>query len=115
MIVHNEATLDEAVALVLEGTIKYSDEFQYRTVTTEEHLRGLASQAFSRNDVAIVAPLGQERTMEVHSVARREVRVMRAELEKVAIKKFLDDNPEIKQAKTVEEAIKILHAKQRGG
>lgn len=114
MIIHNEETLEEAILLVGQGPIKYSDEYSYRTVTSERQLRGLVAQAFGRKDIAVVAPVGQERSMEVHSMARRAIKTARAEAEKGAIKQFLAANPEVRKAKTVGEAMRIFHAKQKG-
>lgn len=113
MIIHDEETLEAAIALVLRGPIRYSDEFVYRTVTSEGQLRGLVAQAFERKDIGVAVPLGQEKTMEVHSVARRAIRAERAEREKAGLKKFLAANPEIRQAKTVGEAMRLFQAKQR--
>jgi len=113
LIIHDDETLEEAVALVLQGPVKYSDEYSYRTVASETQLRELITQAFSRQDISIVVPVGQERSMEVHSVARRAVKLARENAEKTAVRQFLSDNPEVRKAKTVDEAMRIFRTKHK--
>lgn len=115
MIIHNEDTLEEAVVLVQQGPIRYSDEWAYRTVTTVELLRSLATQALNRGDIAIVAPVGQERAMEEHASTRRAIRLQRREQEKVAVKTWVAEHPEVKKAKTVGEIVKIIRASKGFG
>jgi hypothetical protein len=113
LVVHDEDSLEAAVVLVLQGPIKYSDEYAYRTVSSERALRSMAANAFARGDVAVVASLGQEHLMEVHSVARRLVREQRNARERAAVKRFLAENPEIRKAESVEEALKLFRARQK--
>lgn len=108
MIIHNEETLEEGVALVKQGSVRYSDQYSYRLVTSEALLRTLALQALSRDDVAVVAMLGQERSMENHALALRTTKAQRRETETQAVKTWVREHPEVKKAETASEIMRII-------
>lgn len=109
MVIHDENTLEEGIVMVQQSPIRYSDEFSYRTVTTVDLLRSLASPALERGDIAIVVPLGQESSMEEHAPTRRAFREQRREQEKLSTRRWVAEHPEVKKAKTTSEILKIIH------
>lgn len=59
ILVHDEDTLEQAVQLVQQDAVSYSDRYQFRTVTTPEMLRTLVAAAFERNEIMLVGESGE--------------------------------------------------------
>jgi len=105
MVIHDEDTLEQALSLLAtDGSVRYSDTFSYVIITTPETLEKQVRSAFDRGDIAIVCPVGQERSMEVHSVELGRVKARRRVQEKKEFQEFMRSNPEFKKA--VDEAYK---------
>lgn len=94
MIVHDEETLQSALqTLESRGSLRYSDQYAYIIVTTPETLELLCRRAFDRNDVVVVVPRGEERSMEVHTVAQKTIRKKRADEERKRVREWAREHP----------------------
>lgn len=113
MIIHNEGTLEEAVALVRQEPVRYSDYYAYRIVSSEELLRNLSLQALSRGDVAVVVLVGQEGSMEGHPAALKRIKAQRRETETQAVRAWVRAHPEVKKAQTTTEILRIIHGRAK--
>ena len=94
MIIHDEESLEEALLLVEQGPIRYSDEYAYIIVNSPETLKYNVMRAFGRNDIAIVAPVGDESLMEVHHAERLKVMARRRVEEKKGVQEYFREHPE---------------------
>ena len=101
MIVHDEETLEAALAmLAASGVVRYSDEFSYRTITSPEQLEHLCLAALEEGDVAVVA--SDIAQMEEHGATLRLVKKRRAQEERRKIREWVKQHPELAKAKAEE-------------
>jgi len=107
MIVHDEETLEEALVMVAQGPVRYSDTYNYITISDAETLNRKVTSAFNTGDIAIIVPTGQEGSMEDHSQSLYKIRAQRKRQEAKDIRKWVAEHPEVKEAKSDEEIIKI--------
>lgn len=75
--------------------VRYSDHYAFIIITTPETLELQCRRALTRNDIAVVVPLGREREMENYTTTLRNVRVERARAEKRRIKEWMEAHPEV--------------------
>jgi len=94
MVVHDEATLVEALSRLDEGPLRYSDTYAYVVISDPSTLERLVHSAFSRDDIAIVAAVGHELSMEEHAKELTRVRKQRREREKLGTQEFFREHPE---------------------
>lgn len=100
MVIHDEETLTAALSLIDQEPLRYSDEFAYIVVTDPTTLERLARRAFERNDIAVVAHVGHELSMEEHAKERTKIRKARREQEKTGTQEFFREHPErVEQAR----------------
>lgn len=104
MIVHDSETMEDAMALVGQGPVRYSDTFAYVIVTIPSSLEKLLTSALERDDVAIVVLKGMESTMEVHSNVLARVQKQRRVKELKDVRAYMGEHPEL--AKALGEALK---------
>jgi len=109
MIVHDEETLEEALVMVAQGPVRYSDKHNYITISDAETLSRKVTSALNTGDIVIIVPTGQEGSMEDHSQSLFKIRARRKRQEAKDIRKWVADHPEIKEAKSDEEIIKMYH------
>ena len=107
MIIHDEDTLQQALTLVEQSPVRYSDQFAYVIVSSPGSLEKAARIALERNDIAIVVPVGQESTMEEHCRERPRILARRTRQELKAVRRWISEHPELKEAKTEQEIIKL--------
>jgi len=94
MVIHDEATLDEALLLTDSGPVRYSDEYAYIIITNRDTLESKARSALSRGDIAIVVARGMESEMEDHFVELGKVRGRRKRQEQKDIREYFRTHPE---------------------
>lgn len=105
MIVHDEDTLQQALSLVEQGPVRYSDEYAYVIVSSPGSLKKAAGTALERGDIVVVVPVGQEYRMEDHAKERPKVLERRKRRELKDVRKWISEHPELKEAKTEREMI----------
>ena len=115
MIVHNEETLEEAFQMLGASPlgVRYSDRFAYVVVSSPYTLENLSRSALKRRDIAIVVPVGQEASMEVHSHALPRILAQRKRQELKDVRKWISEHPELKEAKTEQEIIKLYQRSRK--
>ena len=81
MIVKDEATTEEALRMLESSPkgVRFSDRWRYTIVTKSDVLEFLCSEVLEHDDIAIVAPIGQENKMENYAAVLPKVRKERAE------------------------------------
>ena len=97
MIVHDEATLRMAGDLLYEiypTRLRFKDQYNYLIVKDEDVLEKLARKALKRGDIVIVAPVGEEASMEEHGRSLTRIRRQRKEAEEEAMKRYIKEHPE---------------------
>lgn len=94
MIVKDEKTLAQALALVAEKPVRYSDATRFALVTKPSDLSDYAAEAFERGDIAIVVPVGQEAYMESHDWELKMLHRHQREEEKRLVRKWVTSHPE---------------------
>lgn len=77
IIVKDDDTLEQAVQLAQQESVRYSDRYQFRTISSPETLRTLCNEAFGRSEIALVASLDEElpdykATWRAYKAERRE-------------------------------------------
>ena len=114
MIVHNEETLEEALQMLAASPlgIRYSDEYSYVTYSRVGQVEYALRRALGRGDVAVVVPVGQEHFMEDHARERPKILERRKRQELKDVREWISEHPELKEAKTEEEVVK-LYRKER--
>jgi len=112
VIVHDEDTLQQAMSLVEQGPVRYSDEHAFVILSSPASLEKVARSTLSHGDIAIVAPVGQESTMEEHSRERPRILAQRKRQELKDVRRWISEHPELKGAQTEQEIIK-LYCKER--
>ena len=108
MIVHNEDTLQQALILAEQTPIRYSDQYSYIVYSKPFQLEYALRRALGRGGIAIVVPVGQERVMEEYSVALRRVKEQRRRKELRDVKTWISEHPELKEATTKEEIVRLF-------
>lgn len=106
MIVHNMDTLNTAVSMISDGPVRYSDRYAYVIVKSPEVLNKLLHSQLEREDIAVVVPLGQEKSLEDYFQSLQRIRRQRKVDELRNMKAWLVKHPEVLEAKTVEDALK---------
>ena len=113
MIVHNEDTLQQALTLVEQSPVRYSDQYAYVVVSSLNSLEKLCRSALGRKDVAVVVPVGQESSMEEHVRVKLRILDQRKRQELKDVKKWIAEHPELKEARTEQEVIKLYHKERK--
>jgi len=114
LIIHNEDTLQQALTLVEQGPIRYSDQFAFVVVSSPGTLENLSRNALGRNDIAIVVPLGQEALMEEHARERPRVLAQRKRQELKDVRRWISEHPELKEARTEQEIVSLYRRERKG-
>lgn len=114
MIVHSEETLEGALQMLSASPlgVRYSDEYSYVVYSRVGQLEYALRRALARGDIAVVVPVGQEATMEDHTRERPKILAQRKRRELKDVRKWIAEHPELKEAKTEQEIIK-LYRKER--
>ena len=112
MIVHDEDTLQQALSLVEQGPVRYSDQHAFVIFSEPGQLEYSARRALERSDIAVVVPVGQERAMEVHAIERPKILARRKRQELKDVRAWIAAHPELKAARTEQEIVK-LYRKER--
>ncbi len=94
MVVYDEETLNEALALAAIGPVRFSDTYMFVIITEPSTLETRCRTALGRGDIAIVAPVGTESTMEDHTTALRRVKARRKVQEKKDVQTFFREHPD---------------------
>ena len=92
MIVRDNKTLAQALALVSNGPIRYSDAIRYALVTEPKTLTGFVNETLERGDIAIVVPVGQEQYAENHDWELKVYRKQMKEEEKRLVRKWVSEH-----------------------
>lgn len=93
MIIKNDDTLSQALALVELTPLRYSDERRYTIVTSAEELESLGRSALDRGSIAIVVPKGQEAHMESFTWELKMAKREAYQNEKRKVKEWVRNNP----------------------
>ena len=107
MVVHDESTLMDALTLVAQSPVRYSDKYVYMTYSVPGNLERALRKTLERNSIAVVVPVGQERTMELFPIEFRRVQARRRQQELKDVRKWIAEHPELKEAKTELEIVKL--------
>ena len=113
MVIHDEETLQKALALVERSPVRYSDRFKYVTYSSSPNLEKALRSAIASGDVAIVVPVGEERTAEVYSYELSRVQARRRRQKMKDVKKWISDHPELKKAETEEEIVRLYRKSRK--
>ena len=92
MIVKDDKTLAQALALVAEKPVRYSDATRFALVTKPSDLSDYTAEAFERGDIAIVVPVGQEAYMESHDWELKMLHRHQREEEKRLVRKWVTEH-----------------------
>ena len=115
MIVHDEDTLQQALTLIEQSPVRYSDAYSYIVYSGPLQLEFALRRALERDDIAIVVPVGQEQSMENHAQELVKVKVRRKRWELKNVRKWISEHPEIRGAETEQEIIRLYRKARKGG
>ena len=113
MVIHDEDTLQQALILAEQTPVRYSDQYSYIVYSKPFQLEYALRRALERGDIAIVVPVGQERAMEEYSRELRRVKEQRRREELRGVKKWISEHPELKEATTEEEIVRLFRKSKR--
>jgi len=94
MVIKDDNTLLQALALVELTPVWYSDQYRSALVTDSERLETLARGALNRGSIAIVTVKGQEEHMESFSWELKMAKRERAQKELQQVRAWVRANPE---------------------
>ena len=113
MIIQDEGSLEEALQLVEMGPVRYSDRYSWTVMSSSGTLEKQATAALNRGEIAIVAPVGQEKTMEEYDPTVRKVLAQRKREEMKKVRAWVAQHPEVKEAKTEQDILRIYRKAQK--
>jgi len=114
LIIQDEGSLEEALQLVEMGPVRYSDRYSWTVMSTSGALKKSGMAALERGEIAIVAPVGQEKTMEEYNPTVRKVLAQRKRDEMKKVRAWVSEHPEVKEAKTEQDILRIYRKVQKG-
>ncbi len=92
MVVHDEESLEEALALVEQGPVRYSDRFAWVGISSRNTLESISRAALKRGDIAIVASVGEP--MEEYAKELTKVLARRKRQEQMDMREYFREHPE---------------------